>query len=571
MSEGSLARNRDEVRALAMHLYDEGRFVDAIEPLRRALLADPRDVTCLQMLAHALLRAGRVRESVARFRQIVRVRPDEGRAHNDLGFALLQLGEVDEAASVLARAVALETDHALAHNNLGNARARQGRFDDAVACYRRAIVLDPLWATPHANLGAAYFERDAYAEAEGHYRDALARDAGHVEAANGLGATLLARGDIEAAVRQLRHVAESSTDHVPTLLNFGRALRATGAIGEAIAAHTAATRREPDSAAAWDELAIDHWQADELDAALRAAQKAVRLGPRRTRSLVHLGNILADRNEFTSAIDAYRRALKIDPKSATARWNLALAELTVGDFARGWADYEARWICADFPSPRRAFDVPALTTLDAARGRTVLVHAEQGFGDTIQFVRFVDALARAGASVVLEVQRPLLSVMRDVAGANVCVAQGDPLPAFDAHIPLLSLPLLLHAFEPDAGQVPYLHAADDVAAAGRVASSPRRIGLVWSGSSPLRHQSPTLAVARTPRGAARPAGDRVGRPAEGDSVSRYGGRGARDRRRSCADARDDVRGLRRHRALHRVARSRGHGRHVGRASRGRDG
>ncbi len=485
----------NEDRNLGIELYEQGRFTESVEPLRRVLVRDPRDSRCLRLLAHALFDSGRVREAIARFRQLIVLNADDPQCHNDLGFALTHLGEMKQAASALERAIALDPRFTLAHNNLGNLQLQRGRVADAEKHYRLAIAIDPIWAMPRANLGALLLGQGQTHEAAAAYREALACDPLGVEAANGLGAALLASGRTDDAVVQLRLALASAPDHVPVRINLGRALRAAGAVTEAIAMHRSVTEASPDAAEAWDELALDLLAADDIEGATACARKAIALNPRRAQSHVHLGNILADANALPAAVAAYRQALRLSPDLPRARWNLALAELAQGDFRNGWSDYEARWDCAEFPSPRRAFAQPKLERSSDLAGKTVLVHAEQGYGDTILFVRYIALLAARCASVILEVPRPLAALSRTCDGVAQLVTEGDTLPPFDFHIPLLSLPLMLDRLVPDGLAVPYLSAP-----AARHADEPaktprrRRVGITWSGSGVIANDRRSIRL-----------------------------------------------------------------------------
>ncbi len=467
----------EEDRARGLRLLDDGKPDEAVVALRRALQRDARDVATLGGLAVALHRAGRVREAVARMRQRVRLRPDVPGFHHDLGLALVELGEAAEAIAAFERAVALQPDFVAARVALADALLRRGAFDAAEPHYRRAIALDAAWSVPRTNLAALMIARRRIDEALALYREALDRDPTDVEAANGLGCALMETGRLPEAVERLRAAADAAPAHVATRLNLGRALRMSGDVDAAIATHRALTGSAPAYADAWDELAQDLLAVDALDEAVAAARRAVDAAPRRAMLHAHLGNALADAGRPADALVPYRQALRLDPRLAIARWNLALAELTVGDFMQGWKDYEARWECADFPSPRRRFDVPPLSRLGDAVGRTVLVHAEQGFGDTLQFVRLVPLLREAGARTITAVPAPLRRLLTERGDAGPVVSFGETPPPFDLHIPMLSLPLLLGAAEPHGAAVPYLRSR----APERVGAR-RRVGIAWSGA-----------------------------------------------------------------------------------------
>lgn len=453
---------------------------DEIAALRRVLLRDPADLRSLTALAQALFDAGRHREAIARLRQRVGLRPMDPEAHRDLGMALAQVGSTKEALLSLKRSIAIEPRSAVTRVDLANLLLQGGQGDEAARHYRSAIAFDASWSVPHANLGGLELSRGRAHEAIAHFREALARDVDRAEAASGLGSALLAVGRIDEAVACLRSASLRLPDDVLIGLGLGRALRAAGLVDEAIAVHDALTVAHPDLVMGWDELALDLWEIDDFQRALAAARRSVGIDPLRAVSHIHLGNILADTGRVAEAKQAYRHALKLAPRSALARWNLALTELTLGEFGKGWDDYEARWDCAEFPSPRRHRDRPPLRPGSDLKGKRVLVHAEQGYGDTIQFMRLVPLLTARGAAVVFEIQPALAELALRVDGIGQVVAAGDALPPTDFQVPLLSLPRVLDHHEPEGASVPYLRASST--AETREVSSPMRIGIAWTGS-----------------------------------------------------------------------------------------
>ncbi len=186
--------------------------------------------------------------------------------------------------------------------------------------------------------------------------------------------------------------------------------------------------------------------------------------------LANLGGVLQARGRVEPALAAFEKALMADPGNADARWNRGIARLLSGDYAGGFADYEARWELPEFTA--RTFDMPAWRG-EALDGHTLLVHSEQGFGDTIQMVRFARALAGKGMRVVLETHAPLVRVMSGVSGIAQVVMRGELLPYADAHVPIMSLPYRLGITRPeDVTCSPYVHAEG---------TAGRKIGLVWAG------------------------------------------------------------------------------------------
>ena len=158
-------------------------------------------------------------------------------------------------------------------------------------------------------------------------------------------------------------------------------------------------------------------------------------------ALSNRGNTLQELQRFEEALASYDRALALRPDFAEAHFNEALCRLLIGDFDRGWEEYEWRWETGQLRKGKRNFAQPLWLGSNEITGKTILLHAEQGFGDTIQFCRYVPFVVERAARVILEVPKPLHELMSTLPGAAQVISRGEPLPDFDIHCPLLSLPL----------------------------------------------------------------------------------------------------------------------------------
>jgi len=245
-------------------------------------------------------------------------------------------------------------------------------------------------------------------------------------------------------------------------------------------------RNAPHAAEFYNNLAEALKATGDLESAIECYRKALEIQPDYVIGYNNLGAALVKRGWIDEAIALYEKATRLFPDKPEPHWNLGLALLLNGDFANGWKEYEWRWRCKDFPSPRRDFPQPQWDGSDLT-GRTLLLHAEQGLGDAIQFLRYVPMAAeRCGGRVVLEVPACLKGLARTVGGASLLVETGTALPQFDAHLPLMSLPLIFGTTERTIpAEVPYLFVDPRRVAAwsARLATDRRlRIGLAWAGS-----------------------------------------------------------------------------------------
>ncbi|MGZ8401427.1 MAG: tetratricopeptide repeat protein, partial [Methyloceanibacter sp.] len=372
-----------------------------------------------------------------------------------------QAGQLDAAAAGYARILAIDPGHAEALHLSGLIAHQRGDNARAVELIGKAIRRNPRIAAYHNHLGSALLAMDRVAEATASLRRALALDPGHADAHNNLGNVMMREGrPAEAEGCYLRAIA-ARPGYAVGWNNLGGALRAQG----------------------------------RLDAAAAAYREALTCAPQYVGALGNLGRVLHEQGRYEEALAHYDRALAIDPGHAESHANRATLLLLLGRFKDGWAEYEWRWRVKGFSGPRRDFGKPLWDGSDLA-GRTLLIHAEQGQGSAIQFVRYVPLvaarggplLATRGGRVVLECQRPLARLFQSlVAGiSGALTIKGEALPSFDVQAPLMSLP---HIFGTDAAtipaNVPYL-AADPALSrqwGERLAAWPRpRVGLVWAGN-----------------------------------------------------------------------------------------
>ncbi|MCK9686976.1 tetratricopeptide repeat-containing glycosyltransferase family protein [Scleromatobacter humisilvae] len=257
------------------------------------------------------------------------------------------------------------------------------------------------------------------------------------------------------------------------------------------AAYREAIRVKPDYADAWTNLGNLLRDQDDLPGTLRAFQQAMRCAPASPEPAYNLGIALEHFGRWDGALAAFQAAIECDPQHADAHWNAALALLRAGRFEEGFREYEWRFRRGE-PGPRGC-PQPVWDGRPLA-GRTILVWAEQGYGDALQFLRFVPEVARRGGRVVLEVMEGLQGLASRLPGVAAVVVRGLEAPAFDTHVALMSLPHVL-GLAPSHADTPYLHAHDALARQWRerLAASGHRpglelaVGLVWAGNPALRN------------------------------------------------------------------------------------
>jgi Flp pilus assembly protein TadD len=445
-------------------------MADALETLKTAL---------------ALHQRGEWAQAEALYRQVLATDPEQPDALHLLGFMAHQRGDSAQALAPMQKAIALAPGVAFQHANLGLVQRALGRLDDAHASLRQAHQLDPSKADTCNTLGAVCAESGRHDEAVAWYQRALALRPDHAGAQANLGHTWAALERPDQALACFEALRAAQPAHPGVHFMVGTALSQLGRHDDAAAAFRQALVQRPDDALAMSHLAKTLTRLGAADAAIAMARQALALQPRLADAWSHLGTPLQHKGEAAEAQAAFRQALDIDPKRPYDRFNLALNLLLQGDFAAGWADYECRLELPSFP---RLGPAPRCPTWrgEALAGRSLLVVAEQGLGDLIQFSRYVPLLRERGATVVLQCQAGLLRLMQTLPGVARCVDVEQVPPDTDFAVPVMSLPLRLRTTRQTIpASVPYLHATlpDTLKWRRRLAGLPDgpRVGLVWQG------------------------------------------------------------------------------------------
>ncbi len=477
----------DSLNLLGVAAIQSGAGEMAIVWFSRAVAANPRADSYHSNLGSALAGAGRLSEAITCFRRALDLRPDSAEAQNNLGNGLLDQGDPDAALPYLRRAVALRPDYAEAQHNLGIALAKLGQPEEAVACYRRALALWPDYPDALTNLGQALWGLDGRAEAAACFRRALALRPAAPDALNNLGICLREEGRLEDAAAHFRRAAALRPDYVEALVNLAGTLGDLGQFEAAAEAYAHALEIKPDLTHERNNMGAALAQLGRFDEAEACYRRALALDPDYPEAVNNLGNALRGQGELEAAIAAYRRAVALKNDYPDVHHNLAMALLAAGDFPAGWAEYEWRWRTAQLRDAYRDFGAPQWRG-EPGDGRTLLLHSEQGFGDTIQFCRFAPLAAARGWRVVLMVQKALVRLLGSLEGVAEVRAAGAAPPPCDAQCPMMSLPLALGT---RLATIPaprvYLRADPaQVAAWGerlaRLGGLGPRIGLVWAGN-----------------------------------------------------------------------------------------
>jgi tetratricopeptide (TPR) repeat protein len=463
-----------------------GRHAEALDALDKALSLRPSDPMVHYNRAVSLQALRRWSDAVTSYDLALSVRPAFPDALNNRGNALRAQRKLLDALASFDAALALRPNHFEALSNRAMALQELGRFEDAVAAYDMVIALMPDHADAHHQRGHVLHQLRHFDAALASYDAALALRPQSADVLSDRSITLRELNRPADALTSCEAALAVHPQHFDALNNRGIALQALSRREEALESFAAALALRPDHPGALNNRANVLQQLNRFDEALQSYDAALSVQPAYVEALTNRANTLQHLRRLDEALTNYAAALSLRPAYAEARFAESLCRLRMGDFEHGWQGYESRWETALQRGSKRAFSQPRWNAQDDIADRTLLIHAEQGHGDTIQFCRYVPLLAEKGAKVVLEVQPALKRLLQGLAGAQSIVARGDPLPRFDCHCPLLSLP---RAFDTTLATIPApprLRVPEQLVqtwSARLPARQGMRIGIVWAGAA----------------------------------------------------------------------------------------
>jgi tetratricopeptide (TPR) repeat protein len=414
-----------------------------------------------------------------------------------LSVIAFQFNEPHLVIDLTAKALEVDPMSAGSHLMHGHAQSQLRRWEDALASYDRAIALQPEFADGYFYRGNVLCEIGRHQAAVASYDEALRFKPDGAEIHNNRGLALFELKQHEAALASYDRAVASNPRYVEAYFSRGNVLRELKQLEAALVSYDQAIAMKPGYALAYSNRANVLSELLRFDAALASYEAAIDIEPGYVDAYCNRGNLLADMRRFDDALRDFNRAIAIDPQYAQAYFSRSLVSLLLGDLVNGWRDFEWRWKnehCAT-SKEKRNFARPLWLGEQSLRGKTILLHSEQGLGDTIQFCRYSKLVAGLGARVILEVPRALANLLASLQGVAALVIRGEPLPLFDYYCPLMSLPL---AFKTTlAGvpaEVPYLRADEGRKRywSGRLGKRTDllRVGLVWSGG--FRPNQPEL-------------------------------------------------------------------------------
>ncbi len=440
--------------------------------------------------ALAFHRAGLLAEAEQLYRRVLDHQPGSFDCQHLLGVISYQRGDCLDALRRIDAALKINSRVADAHLNRGNALKKLKRFDEALASYDKAIAIkgrDPALLNCR---GSVLRDLGRLDEALADLDAAISLNPDFVEAFNNRGNILKDMDRLDAALADYDRTIALRPDNADAFNNRGNAHKLLGQDDQALADYQKAIALKPDYAEAFYNYGTTLYDLGRFDAALPQLERAIALRPDYAEAIYNRGTTLMALRRIDDALADFAKALALKPDYPEAAWNRGLCNLLVGRWREGWPDYERRWETDQSPSHWHACGRPQWTGREDVRGKTLLLHSEQGHGDTIMATRFIRPVIERGARVILDAPAAMRPLLEQIEGVTLTRAD-EPAPPFDLHCPLMSLPgaldLTLDTLRAD---VPYLTApAAHLEKWRRRLPSARglTVGINWAGNAAFRH------------------------------------------------------------------------------------
>ncbi|MBO1349106.1 MAG: tetratricopeptide repeat protein [Hormoscilla sp. GUM202] len=446
----------------ALSHYKAGRLDKARAVYLAMLKQQPHQVEAMQMLGIIAYQTPEYDRAINYFQQVISIKPDWPETYNNLGASFWEQGKIEQAIAAYKQAIAVKPDYHDAYNNLVVALEKQGKRLELRETHQRGGSPHQSGATPE-KLAAMRRQEKRYREASAHYQQAL------------------------ACYEKVISIDPKCAD---AYYNAAKIMEKQNRREEAIAYCKKAIAIKP-KAKFYNQLGNCYQRWGNLAEAIACYQKAIALKPDFADAYSNLGVALQEQLKLQEAMSYFRHAIALKPDQAETHLNLGMCLLSLQDFQQGFVEYEWRWrLKAQPPTPEQILGKPLWDGSPLA-GKTILLHTEQGYGDAIQFVRYAPLVAQRGAGkVILETNRALRRLFTTAPGVQEVVVKGEPLPAFDLQVPLMSLPRILGTtIETIPARIPYLYAEEkDAEGAVKYSELLRtegevKVGIVWAAKS----------------------------------------------------------------------------------------
>ncbi len=476
--------NADAWNLLGAVCINQNRFDEAGQHLDEALRINPQHHAAHDNRGVLLGKQGHYAEAIECFQRALAIQPNQAVTYLNMAEALERNGQPGEAVAAFRRVLALAPDSLRAHSELARVLADQRRPSEALSHWQYVVQAKPRDPALRFELAAVLSQLGRTDEAKAEYQEVLRQKPNSAETCVNLGVLCINRNELDEAVALFRRAIELRGHFAEAYLNLGCALDATGqSAGSHRRARTRAAHSSPTRPKRTTTWALPWRPKPAIAEAEVNYRQAIDQQPNHVDAIYNLGIALLKQNMIASAIEQFEQAIALRPDYAEAHHNRAAALLISEDFADGFAEYEWRFKSRDYPAFQARWP---LWQGEPLADRTIVLVAEQGFGDTFQFIRYAALVKQQAARVIVECPPALHRVLARTPGVDEWITTDTPPPEADFCVPLLSLPYRLGTtYETIPADVPYAHADPELVARWREQLSEQsgfRIGVIWQGN-----------------------------------------------------------------------------------------
>jgi tetratricopeptide (TPR) repeat protein len=395
--------------------------------------------------AEAYYLNGRIDDAETEYLMILQTNPTHHQALYSLGTIAYRCGNVKAAIDLVEQAIDSRDKTPKYHNTLGLLYEDQGDSDKALKCYQTALSIKPDYAEGLHNIAIIFLVRGDFKTAAENARKAITAAPAYAEAYNTLGYCEQQLGHLRDAAIFYQKAVELKPDYAEAYNHLGVLLTDQSNFIEAVDAFQKAIAIDPKYAELYNNMAIAKKGLCAFDEAIDNYKKASEMDPAFYQAFYNLANSLRDKGQLAEAIQNYNRAIEINPNYADAYWNRSLAMLLNGDLAEGFRQYQfRREPSLGLETYPHSYEKPRWDGRPI-NGKTLLIHYEQGYGDNIQFIRFLPKLKEIGATVLFEAREPMLELLKDFPGIDRLIeakSNSGVIEDFDFFAALMDLPAI---------------------------------------------------------------------------------------------------------------------------------
>ncbi len=450
--------NNEEVKKLskeAMKLYENKKIEETKNKYLKILEIEPENEDALTNLGVILKRQNRAKEAIDYYVKAIKINPHNPLTYNNLGNALKEIKDYKRAILAFSDCIKRDMKNASAYNNLGITYEAMGDNNRAISSYKEAVKIDPNFSKAVNNIGVVLYKQKKYQEAIDIFKIALNIDKDYHELNSNIGACYNKLKDYDNAIKYL----------------------------------DLAIQKDPNNAGAYTNLGNVYNKLDDYKKAAKLHEKSIQLAPDGSNAYSNVGTSYKYLNQTNKAIDSYKKAIELDENFVNAHFDLATVYLAKGDYEKGFKEYEWRFkkdeMKGHILNNKDIFSKPMFTGDENIENKTLLLHSEQGFGDSIQFIRFLPKLKeKYNCKIAVKCRDELKELFKCIDEIDILTNRSEPTPAFDYHLPIMSMPYILKI--KSTSQIPfkdgYLKAKEDEEFKLEKKNGELNIGICWSAS-----------------------------------------------------------------------------------------